>query len=94
MDFVEVIDRRASCMEPIEQLSGYRNRTYCMPKDNATYYFFDNLSKGRHVIETEYFIDREGTYDTGTCTVQCAYSPEFKATVKGEKIIIEKSKDK
>ena len=89
MDFVEVVDRRAACMEPIEQLSGYRNGAYCMAKDNATYYFFDQMSKGRHVIETEYFVDREGTYDTGSCTVQCAYAPEFKATVKGERIKID-----
>lgn len=88
MDFVEVADRRASCMEPIEQLSGYRNGAYCMPKDNATYYFFDRMAKGRHIIETEYFVGREGTYDTGTCTVQCAYAPEFKATTGGEKLEI------
>ncbi len=88
MDFVEVIDRRASCMEPIEQLSGYRNGTYCMPKDNATYYFFDHMAKGKRTIETEYFIGREGTYDTGTCTVQCAYAPEFKATTGGEMLEI------
>ena len=86
LDFVEVIDRRAACMEPIEQLSGYRNRAYCMPKDNATYYFLNRVAKGKHIIETEYFIGREGTYDTGTCTAQCAYAPEFKATTGGEKL--------
>ena len=88
MDFVEVIDRRAACMEPIEQLSGYRNGAYCTPKDNATYYFFDKMAKGKHTIETEYFIGREGTYDTGTCTVQCAYAPEFKATAGGKKLVV------
>ena len=36
--------------------------------------------KGEHVVETEYFIDREGTYETGTCTVGCAYAPEYRAT--------------
>ena len=40
------------------------------------------LSKGTHVIETEYYIDRAGTYETGTATVECAYSPEFRATTK------------
>lgn len=76
-DFVQVQDKRAACLEPVNQLSGYHWGYYCAPKDNVTNYYFDRLSKGKHVIETEYYIDREGTYQTGTCTVQCAYAPEY-----------------
>lgn len=82
LDFVQVIDRRAACMEPVQQLSGYRNGAYCSPKDYSTNYYYDMLSKGKHVIETEYFIDRVGRYESGTCVVQCAYSPEYRATAK------------
>jgi len=78
-DFVQVVDKRAACMEPINQLSGYRNGYYCTPRDNSTCYYMDRMAKGRHVIETEYYIDRQGTFSTGTCTVQCAYSPEYSA---------------
>ncbi len=83
-DFVQLQDKRAACMEPVKQLSGYNwyEGYYCTPKDYTTSYFFDCMAKGRHIIETEYYIDREGTYETGTCTVQCAYSPEFRATTK------------
>ena len=80
LDFVQVSDRRAACMEPVRQLSGYQNGAYCSPKDNATNYFYYGISKGKHVIETEYYIDRAGTYETGTCTVGCAYAPEYRAT--------------
>ena len=80
LDFVQVVDRRAACMEPVNQLSGYHHGAYCSPKDNATHYFYRGLGKGKHVIETEYYIDRAGTYETGTCTVGCAYAPEFRAT--------------
>ena len=79
-DFVQVIDRRAACLEPVVQLSGYRNGAYCTPRDYTTNYYFDMFRKGEHVVETEYYIDREGTYETGTCTVGCAYAPEFRAT--------------
>ena len=79
-DFVQVIDRRAACLEPVVQLSGYRNGAYCTPRDYTTNFYFDMFRKGEHVVETEYFIDREGTYETGTCTVGCAYAPEFRAT--------------
>ena len=71
-------------MEPVRQFSGYvwQKGYYCAPKDNVTNYYFDQLSKGRHTIETEYYVDREGTYETGSCTAQCAYSPEFRGTTK------------
>ena len=72
LDFVEVIDKRAACMEPINQLSGYHYGYYCSPKDNATNYYFDRLPKGKRVIETEYYIDRIGTYETGTLRAGCA----------------------
>ena len=87
-DFVQVLDKRAACMEPVNQLSGYRNGGYCTPRDYTTNYYFDMFSKGTHVIETEYYIDRAGSYETGTCTVCCAYSPEFRATTKSQTIIV------
>ena len=83
-DFVQVVDKRAACMEPVSQLSGYHWGYYIAPKDCSTNYYFDMLSKGKHVIETEYYIDRVGTYETGTCTASCAYSPEFRGTAKSQ----------
>ena len=53
-DFVQVVDKRAACMEPVKQLSGYHHGGYITPRDNTTCYFYDMLSKGTHVIETEY----------------------------------------
>lgn len=88
-DFVQVSDKRAACMEPLKQLSGYAGGYYCTPKDNVTNYYFDRFSKGTHVIETEYYVDREGTYETGTCTVQCAYSPEYSGRAVSKVIVIE-----
>lgn len=88
-DFVSVVDRRAASMEPMVQTSGYDYGKYVSPKDNATYYYYDQLRKGTHVVETEYTIDRQGTYTLGTATVQCAYAPEFKATTRGATIIVE-----
>lgn len=81
-DFVQLSDHRAACFESAQQLSGYGYGYYCQPKDNATNYFFARLAKGKHVVETTYYVDRCGIYQTGTCTVQCAYSPEFMARTK------------
>ena len=88
-DYVQLIDKRAACMEPVQQLSGYHWGYYCAPKDNVTNYYFDILSKGKHVIETEYYIDRPGVYETGTCIVQCAYSPEYMGRTKSQTLVIQ-----
>ena len=77
-DFVQVVDKRAACLEPVRQLSGWHQGSYCTPKDYTTNYYFDCLSKGTHTIESDYYIDRAGLYETGTCTVECAYAPEFR----------------
>ena len=89
-DFVQVLDKRAACLEPVKQLSGYHWGYYCAPKDYTTAYYFDRLSKGTHVVETEYFIDREGEYQTGTCTAQCAYAPEYTGRAQGLKLKVVK----
>lgn len=90
LDFVHVADRRAACMEPAEQISGYRNGAYCTPKDNATHYYFDRLAKGTHVIETTYYIDRAGRYETGTCAIECVYAPDYRATAPSLTVRVEK----
>lgn len=87
-DFVQVIDKRASCLEPVSQLSGYNWGYYITPRDYTTNYYFDRLSKGKHTVETEYYIDRAGEYTSGTCTAQCAYSPEFMGREGGVRLSI------
>ena len=78
-DFVQITDKRAACLEPVNQLSGYQwgMGCYVSPRDHATNFYFDRLSKGKHIVEMEYYVDRKGDYQGGTCTAKCAYSPEF-----------------
>ena len=84
-DFVQIMDKRAACLEPVNQLSGYlwNLGCYVSPRDNTTNFYFDRLSKGKHVVEMEYYVDRKGDYQGGTCTAKCAYSPEFGGRTEG-----------
>ena len=84
-DFVQIMDKRAACLEPVSQLSGYQWNLGCYvsPRDNTTNFYFDRLSKGKHVVEMEYYVDRKGDYQGGTCTAKCAYSPEFGGRTEG-----------
>lgn len=78
-DFVQITDKRAACLEPVNQKSGYQwgIGCYVSPRDYATNFYFDRLSKGMHIVEMEYYVDRKGDYQSGTCTAKCTYSPEF-----------------
>lgn len=87
-DYVQVADKRAACMEPVMQKSGYRQGCYAMVKDCATYYYINMMPKGTKVIETEYYIDRAGDYTMGACTVECAYAPEFRGADNGSKVSV------
>ena len=84
-DFVQIMDKRAACLEPVNQLSGYQWNLGCYvsPRDNTTNFYFDRLSKGKHIVEMEYYVDRKGDYQGGTCTAKCAYSPEFGGRTEG-----------
>ena len=78
-DFVQITDKRAACLEPVNQLSGYQwgMGCYVSPGDNTTNFYFDRLPKGKHIVEMEYYVDRKGDYQSGSCTAKCTYSPEF-----------------
>lgn len=91
MEFVQVKDMRASCFEPIDQLSGIRvssERTYYYleSKDASTQYFFDNLPKGTYVFEYPVYVSQSGTFIDGIASIQSAYAPEFTGHSKGESL--------
>ncbi len=89
-DFVKIVDKRAACLEPVNQLSGYQWGMDCCvsPKDNTTNFYFDRLSKGKHFVEMEYYVDRKGDYQSGSCTAECTYSPEFGGRTEAYKMTV------
>lgn len=93
MDFVSLKDERAACMEPVQQMSGYVWKDglgyYQAPGDAATSFFIDHLRKGSYVIEYEVYVDRAGTYQAGTATIQSVYAPEFGSHTEGRSLQVE-----
>lgn len=83
MDYVQLKDSRAACLEPTATLSGYRWTVgfgyYAETKDASTRFFFDHLGKGTYVLEYSCRVSQVGTYQSGLATVQCAYAPEMAA---------------
>ena len=81
MDFVQLKDERAACLEPVDVLSAYhwQNGTgyYRVTKDASTSFFFDQLRKGTHVLEYDVYVTSPGEYRQGIATVQSVYAPEY-----------------
>lgn len=92
MDFVQIKDDRAACMEPLESLSGYRWGDklgyYQATKDASTQFFIDQMRKGIYVIEYQVYVNRAGVYQAGIATIQSAYAPEFGGHTGGYQVIV------
>jgi hypothetical protein len=87
-DMVTVIDSKAACMEPVHQLSWNDSFKNVSPRDKEVRYSYYGLGQGAHSIETEYYLDRPGTYEIGVATIQCTYAPEYRAVCKSQKITV------
>ncbi len=87
-DFVTVTDNRPACLEPVEQLSGYRNGSYRIVRDTKTEYCYNMMRKGTHVIKTSYYVARNGNYTSGTATATCTYSPVFTGRTPGSNYVV------
>lgn len=93
MDFICIKDERAACMEPANQLSGYRWTDglgyFQVNRDAATEIFIDKMRKGTYTINYEVYIDRSGIYQAGTATVRSVYAPEFGGHTAGQQLEID-----
>lgn len=93
MDFVQIKDDRAACMEPLQAVSGFCWSNglgyYQATKDASTQFFIDQMRKGTYVIEYQVYVNRTGEYQVGIATVQSAYAPEFGGHTGGYRVMVE-----
>lgn len=93
MEFVQLKDMRASCFEPVNQLSGTQWQQgliyYQAPKDASMNFYISMLPKGTYVLEYSLYVTNTGDYSNGITTIQCMYAPEFTSHTSGERVIVE-----
>ena len=91
LEYVTVIDRRAACLEPVDQLPGmvwggsvgfYRENL-----DSSTNLFINYLPKGTWQLTVEMAASLSGTFTTGICTVQSQLAPSITAHSAGSRLI-------
>ncbi len=92
LDFVTVVDERASCFEPVDKFSGYRSADhtwyYHETKDAQTRLFFSDLQKGTHVITYDVYVTQAGTFSAGIASAQCQYAPQIAAHSAGQRLMV------
>lgn len=92
MDYVHLKDIRASCMEPLQTVSGYHFQDgtgyYFTVTDAAVHYYFSHLNKGTYVFTYPVFITQSGDFTGGLSTIECLYAPKFRAHSEGERVIV------
>ncbi|MBQ7941415.1 MAG: hypothetical protein IJ328_03280 [Muribaculaceae bacterium] len=90
LEYVTISDERAACMEPAEQLSGYKYSDgtgyYMEVKDTCMRMFFNYMPKGTHVITYDAYLTNTGEFSCGIASVQCQYAPQITAHSAGAQI--------
>lgn len=81
LSYVMITDNRAACLEPVSQLPGFTYTQglgfYKEPRNAATNLFIDFLPRGIYMLEEEFNVDRNGTYSSGTASLQSQYAPAY-----------------
>lgn len=93
MEYVHMKDMRASSLEPVNVLSGYKWQGglgyYESTRDAGTHFFFSYLPKGTYVFEYSLFVTHTGDFSNGVTSIQCMYAPEFNAHSEGVRILVD-----
>ena len=83
LDFVQLTDRVAACLEPLEQKSqtvwSADVCAYRVVKDVSVNYFISYLTPGVYQWSTDYVVSHTGVYRMGIATVQSMYAPQWRA---------------
>lgn len=93
MQYLHMKDMRASALEPVDVLSGYKYQNgliyYQSTRDASTNFFIEYLPKGTYVFEYTLTAVQKGAFSNGITTIECMYAPEFTSHSNGIRINIE-----
>ena len=92
MEYLELIDGRPSCVEPLSTRAGWRWNDglsyYITVNQTDTRCYIERLEKGKYWFEYEVYVTNPGQFLTGPVTMQCMYAPEFRATAPAQTLTV------
>lgn len=92
MDYVAIVDNRAGCFEPVEQLPApifsegiyfYREN-----RDAATNIYVTHMPKGSYSLTYELFVNNSGIFSAGIASIQSQYAPALTAHSSSNILIV------
>ena len=90
MDYLELIDGRPSCVEPLSTRAGWRwsdGLSYYVTVNNTdTRCYVEHIEKGKYLFEYEVYVTNPGSFLSGPVTMQCMYAPEFRAVAPAQRM--------
>lgn len=90
LDYVTIVDNRASCFEPTDQLPAnvfsQKLAFYRVNGDADTRLFIDHLPKGTYVLTYDVSANLAGSFVSGVATVQSFMTPSMTAHSAGQEI--------
>ena len=90
MEYLELIDGRPSCMEPMSTRAGWRwmdGLSYYVTVNNTdTRCYIEHIDKGKYYFEYEVYVTNPGHFMAGPVTMQCMYAPEFRAIAPAQTV--------
>ena len=93
MDYLELIDGRPSCVEPVSTRAGWRWSNglgyYVTVNSTDTRCYVEHIDKGKYYFEYEVYVTNPGSFMTGVATMQCMYAPEFRAMAPAQTLVVE-----
>nr|MCR5191784.1 hypothetical protein [Bacteroidales bacterium] len=93
MEYLELVDCRPSCMEPLSTRAGWRwtnGLSYYITVNNTdTRCYVEHIDKGKYIFEYEVYITNPGSFLCGPVTMQCMYAPEFRAIAPAQQLMVE-----
>ena len=88
---------RPACTQPVNTHAGMRYDStgplskpmYAAPGNTQDNFYIYRLNRGETMtIQYDLNVEKAGTFQTGTTTVECMYAPEFRAHTQSRKINI------
>jgi hypothetical protein len=90
LEFVQLKDNWASCLQPIDTLSGFKKkgslRYFEKSGVGSNLFFFARLKKGKYLFEYDLDVQILGTFSCGSAIAECMYTPHVSASTQPMKI--------
>lgn len=93
LDYVTVVDDRAACFEPVNQLPGWIFAEgigfYRENRDSSTNIFVSRMPKGTYLLSYDFYVNNSGNFASGLATAQSQYAPQISAHSAGFIVVVE-----